>query len=255
MFFVLSGNGRARTRQATVLPLPVVQIEELLNSFVAKEKFEGDNQLECEECSRPPSPSFPSGKKVKVDGFRCNKICDAPKYLNVEIIRYEWVLDAVGRRKVQGKIDFPVDELDLAPYFCENSPQNNNPSGPSGAVTVSVGGAASSSVVEGTVSTNAADKDQSCNSSVDKGHDSEAELASSAMKYELVGMLLHHGATAGSGHYTAVLRVDTDAYDLIPDPSSNVAVAGEDVAAPLQEGQAVDGHQAEGDDVDKSRTR
>ena len=246
IFFVHSGKGRAATRG-----VPVVQIEELFNAFAAKEKFEGDNQLECEECTKK------AGNKVKVDGFRCNKICEAPPYLNVEIIRYEWVLDAVGRRKVQGKIEFPVDELDLAPYFCGKSAEEKEmekilkddgfPLG-GGALAASVGGAASSSAVAASASVpkNSA-QEQRKGGSADKGHDSQAD---SSVNYELVGMLLHHGASAGSGHYTAVLRVDTETYDLIPDPSN--VDQGEDGAAAPQNGQ--DGqNQTEEEDIDKLR--
>ena len=232
-----------------------MQIEELFNSFAAKEKFEGDNQLECEECTKK------AGKKMKVDGFRCNKICDAPPYLNVEIIRYEWVLDAVGRRKVQGKIEFPVDELDLAPYCSGKSADEKKTEqiskggedvplgGGALAGAASVGGAAPSSAVAASASvpTNSAQA-QRKGGSADNGHDSPAD---SSMNYELVGMLLHHGASAGSGHYTAVLRVDTETYDLIPGPSN--VDQGEDGEVALQNGQDGQNQAEKEGDVDKSR--
>ena len=83
-------------------------LTESLESYVAVELMNGENQWLCEELGR------------KVDAEKCTLFRTLPHTLMLHLKRFEWDYDTFSRWKIKDRFEFP-ENLDMRPYTVEGS--------------------------------------------------------------------------------------------------------------------------------------
>ena len=173
------------------LPLPLLNADSVnrsLANFVEYEKLTDSNQYSCSHCDK------------KVDALKGVVIKDLPPILILPLLRFEYQFTDAGfeRSKNTKDFSFPLT-LDMNPFTETGiSPLSASISSSSSSSTI---GSSSSSSSAFTSSTAAAEE----------ALFHPPENPQSPHLYDLFGIVIHKGSSAGFGHYTAYLR------DVIPD--------------------------------------
>lgn len=155
----------------TMLRIPVIDksdksnLEDMLKGFFAKEKLD-DSELKWKE-------------KKEIDQFKQYKILTAPPYI---ILQFK-IFDNFGN-KITIPITFPINNLDIAPYF-----ENTN-------------------IIE----KNILSKEISLKTAFKSPISDIIASYSAEVKYDLIGVVQHSGSTLNSGHYTAYVKYNDQWY-------------------------------------------
>ena len=98
------------------LPIPVdkninkeFELEDCLNKWSEKEKLDDNNRIYCDFC----------GVKTNVD--KSSKVFSAPKILIIQFKRFQKNLYGSVVKKIDNKINFPIENLDISKYISDSS--------------------------------------------------------------------------------------------------------------------------------------
>ena len=143
-------------------------LQQCLAAFVRNETLSGHGRYFCDGCGKVQSAT------------KSTRIAKLPPVLCLHLKRFTWKGHAM-RTKLTHDVDFPLDDLDLAPYCETNGEAVQKPE----KVPASTG---------------------KSRRTPRKSAIPPAQVMRSDKMYDLVAVVTHHGLNAGSGHYTACAR-------------------------------------------------
>ncbi|MDP2438306.1 MAG: hypothetical protein Q8P67_21380, partial [archaeon] len=173
------------------LPLPLLNADSVnrsLANFVEYEKLTDSNQYSCSHCDK------------KVDALKGVVIKDLPPILILPLLRFEYQFTDAGfeRSKNTKDFSFPLT-LDMNPFT------------ETGISPLSASLSSSSSTISSSSSSSSSSAFTSSTAAAEEALFHPPENPQSPHLYDLFGIVIHKGSSAGFGHYTAYLR------DVIPD--------------------------------------
>jgi hypothetical protein len=198
-------------------------LEESLVDSVKGERMEGENQLNCDFL-----PVGDDGKTVKCNGVRRMFIEKLPEVLLIHLKRFEYDVSTYNIAKVKQKFEFPMS-LNMFRYTRagvaaatekeakeEQEDENEDSAEKHGETTEDkdTGGESkgkSDDNTPGPKGEHAGSGEPSADNSA--AQDAATIASDPAFDYELVGVIVHNGASEQSGHYYSYALVPSSAKD------------------------------------------
>lgn len=91
---------------------PTVALEDCLSAFFSADELKGDNMYSCEKC-----------KKLR-NGIKFSKVIELPDVLCIHLKRFRHEL--MFSSKISSQVTFPLEGLDMSPYFINTEEQSTS---------------------------------------------------------------------------------------------------------------------------------
>ena len=212
-------------------------LEESLVDSVKGERMEGENQLNCDFL-----PRGDDGKTVKCNGVRRMFIEKLPEVMLIHLKRFEYDVSTYNIAKVKQKFEFPMS-LNMFRYTRAGVAAATEKESREEAKEEEGGMAKKEEVEQLTKDGEAGGESKGTNDDSDPkeegagtgatpadvtaaAEDSAAIASDPAFDYELVGVIVHNGASEQSGHYYSYALVPSDSDDSEKNTLQGTAIAG-----------------------------